>query len=107
MLKLSHPGDILRTEYLEPARLKAADLARATGLSTGRVSEILNGKRDITAEIALRLERATGVSAKLWLGLQNDYDLIKTGRKKSDIIRRQTSRLKFTEDTATTERAGL
>lgn len=97
MLKLSHPGEILLKEYLEPAGLKAAALARATGLSTGRISEILNGKRDITAEIALRLECATDVSAKLWLGLQNDYDLFSVGKKKSDSIRRQTKRLDVTE----------
>lgn len=97
MVKLTHPGEILRKEYLEPAGLKAADLARATGLSTGRISEVLNGKRDITAEIALRLERATRASAKLWLGLQNDYDLLKTQKKKASTIRRQTHPLPLSE----------
>jgi len=103
MLKLTHPGAIIRKEYLEPANLKAADLARATSLSTGRISEILNGKRDITAEIALRLERATNVSARLWLGLQNDYDLLKVEQKKAGVIRRQTSRLHFSDAFATAE----
>jgi addiction module HigA family antidote len=100
MLKQSHPGEILRKEYLETGGIKAAALARATGLSTGRVSEILNGKRDITAEIALRLERATNISARLWLGLQNDYDLLLVGKEKSATIRQQTSRLHFTETVA-------
>ena len=93
MTKFSHPGEILRNEYLGPAGLKAADLARATGLSTGRVSEILNGKRDITAEIAYRLEQATKISAQLWLGLQNDYDLFMIEKKKAKSIRRQTHAL--------------
>ena len=97
MIKLTHPGEILRSEYLAPAGLKAADLARATGLSTGRISEILNGKRDITAEIALRLERATSVSAKLWLGLQNDFDLQSIGKSKAGLIRSQTSKLPAVE----------
>jgi len=90
MPTFSHPGEILRSEYLEPCGLKGADLARATGLSTGRISEILNGKRDITAEIAYRLECATRITAKLWLGLQNDYDLMRISREKAVIIRRQT-----------------
>ena len=90
MAKFSHPGEILREEYLKPSGLKAADLARATGLSTGRVSEILRGKRDITAEIAYRLQQATKISAQLWLGLQNDYDLHMISKKKASSIKRQT-----------------
>ncbi len=93
MVKFSHPGQILWREYLEPAGLKGADLARATGLSTGRISEILNGKRDITAEIAFRLEQATKISAQLWLGLQNDYDLQKIEKNRARAIKRQTSLL--------------
>lgn len=102
MPKFSHPGEILRREYMEPSKLKAADLARATGLSTGRVSEILNGKRDITAEIAYRLQQATKISAQLWLGLQNDYDLYMIEKKKARSIKRQTHRLHIT-DLATAE----
>ena len=97
MLKFAHPGEILLRTYLEPAGLKGADLARATGLSTGRVSEILNGKRDITAEIAYRLERATEISAQLWLGLQNDYDLHMIEKKRARSIKRQTKRLPVSE----------
>jgi antitoxin HigA-1 len=90
MIKLTHPGEILRAEYLEPAGIKATELAYATGLPRGRISEILNGKRAITAEIAFRLERATKISAKLWLGLQNDYDLLLLEKKKATKLRRQT-----------------
>ncbi len=93
MSKFAHAGEILRREYLEPSGLKAADLARATGLSTGRISELLNGKRDITAEIAYRLERATKISAQLWLRLQNDYDLHMIEKKKAGLIKRQTHSL--------------
>ncbi|MEJ0063616.1 MAG: HigA family addiction module antitoxin [Alphaproteobacteria bacterium] len=103
MPKLTHPGEILRKEYLEPAGLKAVHLARATGLSTGRISELLSGKRDITAEIALRLARATGASARLWLGLQSDYDLLSVEKKKAAIIRKQTSLLHAHDAWATAE----
>jgi addiction module HigA family antidote len=97
MIKFSHPGAILNEEYLKPAKLKAADLARAAGLSRGRVSEILRGKRDITAEIAYRIEGATGISATLWLGLQNDYDLKKLKRAKAKSIRAQIKPLRWQE----------
>lgn len=93
MPKLSHPGHILRDEYLKPAKLKAADLVQATGLSSGRISELLSGKRDITAEIAMRLELATRISARFWLGLQNDYDLIRLSKTKIAEMRRQTAPL--------------
>lgn len=101
-MKLSHPGIIIRQEYLEPAGLKAADLARATGLSTGRISELLNGKRDITAEIALRLERATQISARLWLGLQDDYDLLRLRKEKMPLIKRQTRALAISNELSAT-----
>jgi len=100
-MKFSHPGEIISDEYLKPAGRKAADLARATGLSTGRVSELLRGKRDITAEIAIRLERATNISARFWLGLQNDYDLSAVSKKKAGLIRRQTRRLPASDGHAT------
>lgn len=90
MVQFTHPGTILREEYLSPSGLRAADLARATGLSTGRISEILNGKRAITAEIAYRLHLATRVSAQLWLGLQNDYDLHVIEKTKAAAIKKQT-----------------
>ena len=89
MPKFAHPGEILFREYMKPNGFKAADLARATGLSTGRVSELLSGKRDITAEIAYRMQEATKTSAQLWLNLQNDYDLHLIKKKKAKTIQRQ------------------
>ena len=70
-----HPGEILREEFLAPLRLTAYQLARRTGLSQTRLSQILKEKRGITAETALRLSRHFAVSAEFWMGLQAQYEL--------------------------------
>lgn len=68
------PGEILLTEFLEPLGITQYRLAQATGLSQTRISEIVRGKRSITAETALRLSRALGVDDRFWLTIQADYD---------------------------------
>lgn len=75
MLKPIHPGEILREEFLKPMGISINRLARDIAVPPGRISEIVNGKRAITADTALRLARFFGVSAELWLGLQSEYDL--------------------------------
>jgi addiction module HigA family antidote len=70
-----HPGEILREDFLVPLGVSINRLARAIGVSPGRVSEIVNGRRAITADTALRLGRFFGVSPEVWIGLQADYDL--------------------------------
>ena len=74
-LKPIHPGEILATEFLEPLGLSQNRLAKAIGVPPRRINEIVHGKRAITADTALRLSRFFGTSAKLWLGLQAEYDL--------------------------------
>jgi len=69
------PGEILRTEFLEPLGITAYRLAQATGLPQTRLSEILRGKRRITTDTALRLSQAFGLSERFWLNIQNDYDI--------------------------------
>lgn len=69
------PGEILRTEFLEPMGISQYRLAKATGLSQTRISEIIRGKRSITIETALRLSKALGVDDRFWINLQADYDL--------------------------------
>lgn len=69
------PGEILRTEFLEPLDISAYRLAQATGLSQTKISEILRGSRRITPATALRLSRALGLSERFWLNIQNDFDL--------------------------------
>ncbi|MEZ5309831.1 MAG: HigA family addiction module antitoxin [Microthrixaceae bacterium] len=69
------PGEILRTEFLEPLGITQYRLAQATGLSQTRISEIVRGKRRISPDTALRFSRAFGVSDGFWIAIQNDYDL--------------------------------
>lgn len=69
------PGEILREEFLAPLELSSSRLARDLDVPAGRLSEIINGKRAITADTALRLEKYFGVSAQFWLNLQSRYDL--------------------------------
>lgn len=70
-----HPGEILREEFLMPLGISVNRLAREVVVPPGRISEIVNAKRGITADTALRLARFFGVSAQMWLGLQAEYDL--------------------------------
>ena len=74
-LKNIHPGEILLEEFLVPFEISAYRLAKDTFLPQTRISEIVKGRRRITADTALRLSRYFGNSAKFWLGLQDDFDL--------------------------------
>jgi len=70
----THPGDILKHE-LEARGLSANQFALALGVPSGRIVEILNRKRGVSADTALRLSRYLGTSAELWMNLQTQYDL--------------------------------
>ncbi len=71
------PGEILYEEFLKPLNISAYKLARETRLPITRITEILKGRRRITADTALRLGKYFGNSAQFWLGLQMEYDLRK------------------------------
>ena len=70
-----HPGEILLEEFMLPNDISINKLARDIAVPPGRISEIVNGKRGITADTALRLGKYFSVSPETWLGLQADYDL--------------------------------
>ncbi|MDQ0637798.1 addiction module HigA family antidote [Pedobacter sp. W3I1] len=70
-----HPGEILNEEFLIPLNITAYRLAKETNIPQTRISEIIKGKRRITADTALRFSIFFGNSAKFWLGLQDDYDI--------------------------------
>jgi antitoxin HigA-1 len=70
-----HPGDVLKHDYLEPLGMSVYSLAGALGVSRSRLNEIVQRRRAVTAETALRLGRFFGTSADFWLGLQAAYDL--------------------------------
>ncbi len=71
------PGEILKEEFLSPMNISAYKLAKDTGMPSTRVSQILKGKRKITADSALRLSQYFGNSPDFWLGVQDEYDLRK------------------------------
>src|SRR3990172_8144736 len=70
-----HPGEILLEEFMRPKDISINKLARDIAVPPGRISEIVNGKRNITADTALRLGKYFSVSPETWLGMQADYDL--------------------------------
>jgi addiction module HigA family antidote len=70
-----HPGKILLEEFLKPLKISAYKLSKDIGIPQTRTSEILKGRRRITADTALRLSYYFGNSARFWLGLQVDYDI--------------------------------
>lgn len=74
-LKNIHPGEILQEEFLIPLEITAYRLSKDIRIPQTRVSEIVKGNRRITADTALRLSRYFGISAKFWLGLQDDFDI--------------------------------
>ena len=74
-LKNIHPGEVLLEEFLNPMGISAYRLSKEIFIPQTRVSEIIRGRRRITADTALRLSIFFGNSAKFWLALQSDYDL--------------------------------
>ncbi len=71
----THPGEMLMEEFIKPLGVTQTELAAKLGISFPRLNEILRGKRAVTPDTALRLERVLGMSADFWLGLQLDWDL--------------------------------
>jgi len=70
-----HPGEILFEEFIQPMGLTQVAVSRATGIPGSRLTEIIKGRRSVTAETALRLSRYFGTTAAFWIGLQAEHDL--------------------------------
>jgi addiction module HigA family antidote len=70
-----HPGEVLREEFLAPLGMSAHKLALALRVPATRINDIVNEKRGITADTALRLSRYFGTTARFWLNLQASYEL--------------------------------
>ena len=70
-----HPGEVLLEEFLLPMNISAYRLSKDIGIPQTRISQIIKGKRRITANTAMRLSAYFGTTAKFWLGIQDDYDL--------------------------------
>jgi addiction module HigA family antidote len=70
-----HPGEVLRTEFLEPLGMSQYQLAKDSSVPARRINEIVHGKRAVSADTALRLARYFSLSERFWLNLQAHYDL--------------------------------
>ena len=74
-LRNIHPGEVLQEEFLDPMGISAYRLSKDTGIPQTRISEIIRGRRRVTADTALRLAKYFGMSARFWMGLQGDFDI--------------------------------
>jgi addiction module HigA family antidote len=70
-----HPGEILLEDFMKPMGISARQLAADIDVSPSRISELVNGKRPITADTALRLGLFFGMDPRFWMNLQTEYDL--------------------------------
>jgi addiction module HigA family antidote len=86
-----HPGEVLLEEFLLPLGLSQNALARAIDVPPRRINEIVQGKRAVTADTALRLARYFGTSPNFWMGLQDDYELEEAQRELGADLDRITS----------------
>ncbi|MHA1382011.1 MAG: HigA family addiction module antitoxin [Candidatus Helarchaeota archaeon] len=90
-----HPGEILKEEFLDPFGISAYRLSKEIKIPQTRISQIIKGKRRITADTALRLSEFFGNSPQFWMGIQDDYDLeekkIKIEEELKDITRVKAS----------------
>ena len=84
-----HPGEILLEEFLRPMKISQYRVAINIGVPPRRINEIVQGKRSITADTALRLSRYFGISERFWLNLQARYDL----DKQKDKIEKELSKI--------------
>lgn len=71
----THPGEMLQEEFLKPLGITQSAFATRLGVSFPRLNEVINARRGVTPDTALRLAQVTGMSADFWLGLQQDWDL--------------------------------
>jgi addiction module HigA family antidote len=79
----THPGEVLREEYLVPLGLSARALAKELGVPANRLTEIMRGARDVTADTAIRLGRYFRTDPRFWLNLQAAYNLSKAEKTHS------------------------
>lgn len=73
----THPGEVLQEEFLGPLGITQSDLARHIGVMPYVVCQLANGRRGVSARMAVMLSRALGTTPEFWMGLQSDYDVTK------------------------------
>ena len=87
MRRPTHPGEILQKEFLEPLGITQSQLAKDLNTTFRTINQIVNEKRNISPEMAIKLARYFGTSEELWLNLQNQYDLYVVKEKKRDSLK--------------------
>jgi addiction module HigA family antidote len=80
-----HPEDFIRTEIIEPAGLSVTDAAKALQVSRPALSSLLNGKADLSGDMALRIEKAFGVKMDTLMRMQSAYDIAQTRKREKEI----------------------
>lgn len=80
-----HPGDFIRTEIIEPAGLSVTAAAAALQVSRPALSSLLNGKADLSGEMALRIEKAFGVKMDILMRMQSAFDIANTRKREKEI----------------------
>jgi addiction module HigA family antidote len=88
-----HPGDFIRTEIVEPTGLSITAAAAALHVSRPALSSLLNGRADLSGEMALRIEKAFGVKMDTLMRMQSSYDIAETRRREKSIKVRPVSHL--------------
>jgi addiction module HigA family antidote len=88
-----HPGDFIRTEIIQPAGLSVTAAAVALGVSRPALSSLLNGKADLSGDMALRIEKAFGVNMATLMRMQAAYDIVQTRKRANKIHVRRVVRL--------------
>ena len=86
LLEEIHPGEILFEDFMKPMGIPARRLAADIDVSPSRISELVHGKRPITADTALRLGLFFNMEPRFWMNLQTEYDMRVTGRNLSEKI---------------------
>ncbi len=82
----SHPGEILKEEFLDELNLSQTELASSLGTTFRTINEIINEKRNVSTEMAIKLSKFFGTTIELWLNLQNQYDIYKVYNKRKELI---------------------
>lgn len=93
-LDVIHPGEMLKEDFLDAMKISMNQLARDISVPVNRISEIVSGKRRITADTAIRLGLYFGLSPQFWMNLQTQYDLHLTEREHGKEISSRVIRLK-------------
>jgi addiction module HigA family antidote len=89
-----HPGEILAEEFLEPLEISQYRLAKDVSVPARRINEIVQGKRGVSADTALRLARYFGTSERFWINLQSHYDLELQKDKLGPRLKKEVAELK-------------